>query len=202
MNVETTWWRCRYFLTLFDDASPELGAAARLWFPPMDDEDWKLGRRTSGGHARSAVWRTVTLPPDGWLSLSRLMQRDVFGPRGGARDKVSPMKLRACQEVTGAVNMRRRHPAIHGRAVAGPHSEVVTAWVSTHPDDAMRAFIADDYPLEVHDGKIHHRELKVLVPRYEKGITRWLPGDVPAGVERRLEEPGEHLFFSVLPDDV
>lgn len=192
MNVETTWWRCRYFISLFDHVG--LGEAARLWLPPMDDEDWKLGRRTSGGHARSATWRTVTMPPDAWLTLSKLIQEDVFGPRGGAKDKVSPMKLRACQEITAAAGRRRRHPAIHQRAVMGPHSEVVTAWLDM-TDGSYRPFAGEPSIVPVDP-------LLVLVPRYEHGITRWLPGDVPAGVDRRLEEPGEHLLFSVLPDDV
>ena len=124
------------------------------------------------------------MPPDAWLLLSKLTQRDVFGPRGGRAEQATAMMMSACQNVQAAVNLRRRHPALKFQAVAGHSNEIVTSW-GTSP------FWDDSYVGE---------DLTIWVPHYESGVTKWSATDVlPVGVDVRLGEPSEHLLFCIDP---
>lgn len=177
MNVELTVMRLQFYLRLFDEAG--LGEPARAWLP--DPDSFKVHPRNY-----QERWKVATMPAEGWYTLLKLLEREVFGPRGGFRKSVTPMQVTAVQEIAAAVNTRSRHPAITGRAVAGVMPDVVTAWV----DESVGGILCPFYM---------HAEcdpLVVLVPRYERGVTTWsVASEIPVGVDPRLGEPREHLQF-------
>jgi hypothetical protein len=179
MNVETTSRRIDWFLHLLSTVG--LGDEGAGWL----------------NHAVPAKSNRfiATLPADGWLLLSMLMQQEIYGPRGGVAKHLPTYKMSAMQEVQAAVNTRKRHPALDGRGVIGVAREIIPAW----RDDAR----------ELHPFRRHFpyaADFRVMVPEYisKMGITRWLmvwdSADMPAGVDARLFEEREHLLFSVQVD--
>ena len=179
MNVETTSRRIDWFLDLFGTVG--LGTEALGWLE--NAVPVKSNRLIA------------TLPADGWLLLSMLMQQEIYGPRGGVDKHLPTYKMSAMQEVQAAVNTRKRHPAIGHQAVIGPAREIIPVWREETGDlHAFRRY----FPFQA--------DFRVLVPEYipKLGITRWLmawgSADMPAGVDARLFQESEHLAFCVQVD--